>query len=36
MPTEKQKRDRYFIKTYGCQMNINDSDILAGILVFGV
>ncbi|NQU17592.1 MAG: tRNA (N6-isopentenyl adenosine(37)-C2)-methylthiotransferase MiaB [Candidatus Saganbacteria bacterium] len=32
MPTEKQKRDRYFIKTYGCQMNINDSNKMIEIL----
>ena len=23
---------KYFIKTYGCQMNINDSEVLAGLL----
>ncbi len=32
MATEKQKSHRYFIKTYGCQMNVADSEALAGVL----
>ncbi|MFH1386621.1 MAG: tRNA (N6-isopentenyl adenosine(37)-C2)-methylthiotransferase MiaB [bacterium] len=32
MPTQQQKQRRYFIKTYGCQMNVADSAKLAAVL----
>jgi len=27
-----QEQPSYFIKTYGCQMNVNDSEVIAGLL----
>ena len=32
MPTQQQNSRRYFIKTYGCQMNVADSAKLAAVL----
>jgi len=29
---QQQKSRRYYIKTYGCQINVADSDGLSGVL----